>query len=145
MTQRRKIFNSLKLKVSSIEDPSVRSEIQEKFYHLEFLRQQSVSQFRASAIAERKAKIAQAEAEIGLVQLLEFTGDYLDKVKTEQVWMVYMENNELVFECPFTEKDMRNQLALSKAQLEHTAKEVQTDNPDINFYEGNDENEPEEK
>jgi hypothetical protein len=57
------------------------------------------------------------------------------------VWAAFRDNGEVVFECPFSEGDMRNAMKVNRAQLEQAARQVDEGNDD-GLYRGGDE-EPE--
>jgi hypothetical protein len=134
MSQFRKALKPLKFRLSSVTDEEARKVIQEKYYELQFKREQAVSAQRAALVADRQQKILQAESEISVINLLTYTGDYIDKVKTEPVWLTYMENGELTFECPFSENDMINNLKLQRAGINKAAEEFSKEDKTLDFY-----------
>lgn len=131
---RKTAFKPLKIKLSEIEDQEARQKIQEKFYELQFKREQAVAKQREAIVADRQQKISQAEAEISLINLLTYAGDYSDKIKTEPIWIMYNEAGELTFECPFSEADMRTQLKVNRASLNSQANQLAENNKDVDFY-----------
>jgi hypothetical protein len=56
------------------------------------------------------------------------------------VWAAFRDNGEVVFECPFSEGDMRNAMKVQRAQLEQQAKQVD-DGDEGGLYRGGDERE----
>ena len=121
---RRRAFKPLRLRLSEIQDPEVRSDLEMKFEGVQVQRELAVAAARQSAIADRNRQIATAEAEIGFIKLMQEAGKHLDPINREPVWAAFRDNGEVVFECPFSEGDMRNAMKVQRAQLEQAAKQV---------------------
>lgn len=138
--QRRRAFKPLRLKLSEIDDREIREKLQLQFDEVQFKRSQAVGAARESAIADRQRSIAQAEAEISFIKLMQEAGEYLDPIKTEPIWAAFREKGDVVFECPFSENDMRNSMKVQRAQMEQQAQQVEENGGGL--YEG-DEEEPE--
>lgn len=130
----KKAFKPLKIKISQIEDQEAREKIQEKFYELQFKREQAVAKQREAIIADRNQKIAQADAETSLINLLVYAGDYSDAIKKEPLWIIYNEAGELTFECPYSEENMLTQLKVNRASLNNQAKQLSEDDHNVDFY-----------
>ena len=105
---RRRAFKPLRLRLSEIQDPEVRSDLEMKFEGVQVQRELAVAAARQSAIADRNRQIATAEAEIGFIKLMQEAGKHLDPINREPVWAAFRDNGEVIFECPFSEGDMRN-------------------------------------
>ena len=138
---RRRAFKPLRLKLSEIEDPEAREKLEMKFEGVQVQRELAVAAARQSAIADRNRQIATAEAEIGFIKLMQEAGKHLDPINREPVWAAFRDNGEVVFECPFSEGDMRNAMKVQRAQLEQQAKQVDDGRDDL--YRGEDEEPPE--
>ena len=138
---RRRAFKPLRLRLSEIQDPEVRSDLEMKFEGVQVQRELAVAAARQSAIADRNRQIATAEAEIGFIKLMQEAGKHLDPINREPVWAAFRDNGEVIFECPFSEGDMRNAMKVQRAQLEQAAKQVDENGGD-DLYRGGDE-EPE--
>ncbi|MCX6544502.1 MAG: hypothetical protein NTV05_08820 [Acidobacteria bacterium] len=75
------------------------------------------------------------QARMAFVQLLLEAGAHLDPIRGEQTWTVYRRDGEVVFECPFTEVDMRNAMRVQRANVDQAAR--QTGGAET-LYEGDD-------
>jgi hypothetical protein len=112
-----------------------------RFEGVQVQRELAVAAARESAIADRNRQIAVAEAEIAFIKLMQQAGKHLDPINREPVWAAFRNNGEVVFECPFSEGDMRNAMKVQRAQLEQQAKQVDDGGDDL--YRGGDEEPPE--
>ena len=137
---KRRAFKPLRLRLSQVEDPEVRSDLEMRYEGVQVQRELAVAAARDSAIADRRREIATAEAEIGFIKLMQEAGKHLDPINREPVWAAFRDNGEVVFECPFSEGDMRNAMNVKRAQLEQQANQVGEAGNDL--YQGGDE-EPE--
>lgn len=137
----RRAFKPLRLRLSQIDDSDVRSSLEMRFDEMQVQREVSVEAARKSAIADRERQIATAQAEIAFIRLTQEAAKHLPPIAREAVWAAYRENGELVFECPFSENDMRNAMKVQRAEMEQRAGQVGEDG---GLYEGGDD-EPEDQ
>jgi hypothetical protein len=121
----RKAFKPLRLRLSQIEDPEVRSALEMRFEEVQVQREISVEAARVSAIADRERQITTAQSEIAFIRLMQEAGKHLPQIAREPVWAAFRDNGDVVFECPFSEGDMRNAMKVNRAQLEQQASQIE--------------------
>ena len=136
---KRRAFKPLRLRLSEIEDDSVKSAIEMRYEELQVQRELAVESARKSAVADRERQIDTAKAEISFIRLMQEAGQHLPAIAREPVWAAYRESGELIFECPFSEGDMRNAMKVQRASLEQQARQVDENGGEEGLYRGDDE------
>lgn len=140
---RRRAFKPLRLFLSQIEDVDVRTSLEMRFDEVQVRREVAVESARKSAIADRERQIATAQAEIDFIRLMQEAAKHLPEIAREPVWAAYRnKEQQVVFECPFSENDMRNAMKVQRAEMEQRAEQLGDGDDDV--YRGGDEPEPEE-
>lgn len=124
---RRRAFKPLRLRLSQIEDPATRAALEMRFDEMQVRREISVAAARTAAIAERERQIAAAQSEIDFIRLLQEAGQHLSPISREPVWGAFREGSEVIFECPFSEGDMRNAMKVQRAQAAQAASQIEED------------------
>lgn len=61
---------------------------------------------------------------MAFVQLLLEADAHLDPIRGEQTWTAYRKDGEILFECPFTEVDMRNAMRVQRANVDQAARQA---------------------
>ncbi|TSA39711.1 hypothetical protein D4R30_00695 [archaeon] len=125
--RREKAFKPLTLKLSSITDETVRHQLEVLFDEFTAERAKANQAVRKAALADAESGIAQQRARMAFVQLLLTAGEAggaFDAVKGEQTWTAYRKDGELLFECPFTEVDMRNAMRVQRANVDQAARSI---------------------
>jgi len=135
MMKRQRAFKPLTLTLSSIADSVARQAIETLFDRFHVERTRSNEAARKAAIADAESSIAMQQARMAFVQLLLEAGVHLDPIRGEQTWTAYRKDGEVVFECPFTEVDMRNAMRVQRANVDQAAR--QTGGAE-SLYEGDD-------
>lgn len=116
--------NSLLLPLSDIRDPEVREKLENMYIEVQCKRELQVHATRKAAIADRERVIALAESEITFIRLLNEAGKHLEPVRVETLWSVYRKDGQIVFDCQFSEQDMRNAMKVQKAALDQQVRQV---------------------
>ena len=124
MMKRQRAFKPLTLKLSSIADAAARHAIETLFDRFNVERTRSNEAARKAAIADAESSIAMQQARMAFVQLLLEAGAHLDPIRGEQTWTAYRRDGELIFECPFTEVDMRNAMRVQRANVDQAARQA---------------------
>jgi hypothetical protein len=140
---RRRAFKPLRLSLSQIEDVDARTSLEMRFDEVQVRREVAVESARKSAIADRERQIATAQAEIDFIRLMQEAAKHLPEIAREPVWASFRDKGQVVFECPFSENDMRNAMKVQRAEMEQRAQQLGEN--DEETYRGGDEPEqPEE-
>lgn len=135
MMKRQRAFKPLTLKLSSIADAAARQAIETLFDRFNVERARSSEAARKAAIADAESGITSQQARMAFIQLLLMAGQHLEPIQGEQTWTVYRRDGEVVFECPFTEADMRNAMRVQRANVDQAARQA---GGAENLYEGDD-------
>lgn len=133
----RRAFKPLRLRLSQIEDMEARAALEMRFDEVQVRREVAVEAARKAAIADRERQIATAQSEIDFIRLMQEAAAHLPQIAREPVWAAFRDGGEVVFECPFSEGDMRNAMKVQRAQLEQQASQI--DDADDQPYQGGDE------
>jgi hypothetical protein len=140
---RRRAFKPLRLFLSQIEDVDARTSLEMRFDEVQVRREVAVESARKSAIADRERQIATAQAEIDFIRLMQEAAKHLPEIAREPVWAAFRDKGQVVFECPFSENDMRNAMKVQRAEMEQRAQQLGENDEDV--YRGGEEpQEPEE-
>jgi hypothetical protein len=122
--RREKAFKPLTLKLSAIADEAVRQQIETLFNQFNAERARSNDAARKAALADAESGIAMQQARMAFIQLLLTAGEHLEPIRGEQTWTTYRKDGEIVFECPFTEVDMRNAMRVQRANVDQAARQI---------------------
>ena len=135
---KRRAFKPLRLRLSELEDDKIKSALELRYEELQVQRELAVASARKSAIADRKRQIDAANAEISFILLMQEAAEQFPAIAREPVWAAYRESGELIFECPFSEGDMRNAMKVQRASLEQQARQVDENGGEEGLYRGDD-------
>jgi hypothetical protein len=138
-------FRTTKIKLSAVQDDEVQRQLQGMFIDTQVQKSLGVEMARKATIAMLEAQNMQNEAtirELRLVAKAAEVGGAFEPLRTNPLCFVYNEGSDVIFEVPFTERDMRNAVRLQRANLNQQIKEVD-DEGSGGLYEGDPNPDPE--
>ena len=131
----RKPLRVTRLRVSDLPEESERHALETLFHGLEAAKSDAVRAERLAQRAANKAQIERAEAIDAELELLEHASTHFAEIGREQTWFIYRKDNEIYFESPFTERDVRNAIRVQRDQLNHQARQLDEGQGGESLYE----------
>jgi hypothetical protein len=116
---------TVKFKLSDVDDEELRTKLEHKFLVYENLKREQVKAIREAQRAAARGTMALAEVQLSESELLIEASEAFDLISTEPAWIIRRSpNGAVIFECMLTQTDIQNvqrgQIKQMKEQIKPT-------------------------